>query len=65
MTKLKNWFLLHFLPVWAKESVYRENQKLKQKIMEQQSEINQLKAYAAGLEYALRRRITIHNGVKQ
>ena len=65
MRKIKDWFFLNFLPVWAKEGVYKENQKLKQKIIDQQNEISRLKAYAAGLEYATRRRITINNEVKQ
>ncbi len=65
MKKLKNWLLLRFLPVWAKESVYRENQMLKQKIASQQNEIDRLNAYIAGLEYGARRRVTINNEVKQ
>ena len=65
MKKLKNWLLLLFLPVWAKESVYRENQMLKQKIASQQNEIDRLNAYIAGLEYGARRRVTINNEVKQ
>lgn len=65
MRKFKNWLWLHFLPVWAKESVYKENAKLKQRVLDQQQEINRLNAYISGLEYALRRRITINNGVKQ
>ena len=65
MKKLKNWLLLRFLPVWAKESVYRENQILKQKIASQQNEIDRLNAYIAGLEYGARRRVTINNEVKQ
>lgn len=65
MRKIKDWFLLHFLPVWAKESVYKENQKLKQKVLDQQQEIHRLNAYISGLEYSLRRKITINNEVKQ
>lgn len=65
MKKLKNWLLLRFLPVWAKESVYQENQKLKQKITSQQNEIDRLNAYISGLEYAARRRVIVNNEVKQ
>lgn len=63
MNKIREWLLLHFLPAWAKESVYAENQRLKKRIEEQRQEIDRLNAYAAGLEYALKRRIVIRNEV--
>lgn len=65
MSKIKEWFLLRFLPAWAKESVYKENQKLRERIEEQQNEIERLNAYASGLEYVARRRVIIRNEVKQ
>lgn len=65
MKKLRNWLLLQFLPAWAKQSVYRENEQLKMQISEQQQQINQLRAYASGLEYALRRRVVIKNEVSK
>ncbi len=65
MRKLKNWLYLRFLPAWAKEGVYKENQQLREKIADQKHEIDRLNAYAAGLEYALKRRVVIKNEVKQ
>lgn len=65
MRKIKDWLLLRFLPAWAKESVYAENRRLRERIEEQQHEFDRLEAYAAGLEYALRRRVVIRNEVKQ
>lgn len=65
MRKLKEWIIAQFLPVWAKEQVYAENRKLAQKIEEQQREIERMTAYAAGLEYALRRRIVIKSEVSK
>lgn len=65
MRKIKDWLLLRFLPAWAKESVYAENRRLRERIEEQQHELDRLEAYAAGLEYALRRRVVIRNEVKQ
>ena len=65
MRKIKDWLLLRFLPAWAKESVYAENRRLRERIEEQRHELYQLEAYAAGLEYALRRRVVIRNEVKQ
>lgn len=64
MKKLRDWLLLRFLPAWAKESVYEENQRLRDKLEEKQHEIDRLNAYAAGLEYAARRRVVIKNEVK-
>ena len=41
MKKIKNWFYNHFLPMWAKESVFREykntqleNEELRKKVAE-------------------------------
>ena len=65
MRKLKDWFLLRFLPAWAKESVYAENKRLRESLEAQQHEIDRLNAYAAGLEYALKRRVVIKNEVKR
>lgn len=65
MGKIKEWLLLHFLPVWAKETVYKENKKLRAALLEKEQEIERLSAYSDGLEYALRRRIVIRNEVKQ
>ena len=63
MRKLKNWLMLRFLPAWAKESVYRENGELRRRNSELKAEIARLNAYIDGLEYGMRRRITINNGV--
>lgn len=65
MTKLRDWLLMRFLPAWAKESVYKENQILRAQIERQRHEIERLTAYTGGLEYALRRGVTIRNEVKQ
>lgn len=65
MRKIKDWLLLRLLPAWAKESVYAENRRLRERIEEQRHELDRLEAYAAGLEYALRRRVVIRNEVKQ
>lgn len=63
MTKLRDRLLLQFLPAWAKESVYRENEDLRRRVAELKGEIARLEAYAAGLERGLRRGVTIHNEV--
>lgn len=65
MKRIRDWLLLRFLPAWAKESVYKENQRLRDKLEQQQHEIDRLNAYAAGLEYAVRRRMVIKNEVSK
>lgn len=65
MKKLRDWLLMRFLPAWAKESVYKENKLLREKLAQQKQEIERLNAYAAGLEFAMRRRVVIKNEVKQ
>lgn len=65
--KIKRWMLERFLPAWAKDSVYRENAALRDKLERQEQEIGRLNAYIDGLETALRamRRIVIQNEVSQ
>ena len=65
MKKFKDWLLLRFLPAWAKETVYKENYRLLEKIAEQKSEIDRLNAYIDGLEYAVRRSVIVKNEVRQ
>lgn len=66
MRKFKTWLMERFLPAWAKDSVYRENQILRAKLDDRDREIRELNAYIDGLETALRsmRRIVIQNEVK-
>jgi len=66
MGKLKTWLLERFLPAWAKDTVYRENEALKARVAQQAQDIRELNAYIDGLETGLRsmRRVVIQNGVK-
>lgn len=61
----RNWLVERFLPVWAKESVLRERDALRRQVEDLTRENQRLRAYAAGLEYGLRRRITIRNEVNR
>lgn len=65
MRHVRKWLLERFLPAWAKDSVYRENRALRDKLDRQEQDIRELNAYIDGLETALRsmRRIVIQNGV--
>ena len=63
MRKLKEWFLITFLPGWAKETVLRDNRALQQKLDAQRAELDRLRAYVDGLEFAIRRRVVVKNEV--
>ena len=69
MRKIRQWLLERFLPAWAKDSIYRENAALRDKLerQEQEQELRELHAYIDGLETAMRtmRRIVIQNGVNR
>lgn len=67
MRRFRIWLLDRFLPAWAKDSICRENQALRDKLAEHEQKIRELNAYIDGLEAGLRsmRRIVIQNGVSQ
>ncbi len=51
---MKRWFLEHFLPMWAKESVLRDNRALKRQIRSLEHQLQIREAYIRGLESGLR-----------
>lgn len=67
MKRIKEWLINKFLPAWAKDSLYKENQALKEKNAELRSEIQRLNAYIDGLETGMRaqRRVIINNEVSK
>lgn len=65
MHRLKQWLISEFLPVYLKESILKENTALRSKVAELEHRLEAQRAYSAGLEYALRRRITIRNEVQK
>lgn len=64
---LKEWLLGRFLPMWAKETVYKDNQRLQDEVKALQAENSELRAYIDGLERGMRsqRRIVIRNEVSK
>ena len=64
MRRFKRWLIEVFLPTWAKESVVKENEALRERNRELNEEINRLNAYIDGLEAGIRaqRRIIINTG---
>ena len=51
---MKKWFLEHFLPMWAKETVLKDNRALYRKNRLLREEIARQQAYIRGLEMGLR-----------
>lgn len=64
MKKFKRWLIEHFLPVYLKEELLKENARLREQLVDRDIHIKELNAYIEGLEYGLRnqRRIIINNG---
>ena len=51
---MKKWLQKYYLPMWAKQTVLRENRELNRQNEKLQQEINRLDAYIAGLHKGLR-----------
>ena len=65
--RLKNWITTTFLPAWAKDSVYRENEALRAELADLRAKLREREAFIEGLERGVRaqRRIVINNEVKK
>ena len=61
---MKNWLVDNFLPMWAKETVLRENRHLRQENQALQQEVDRLDAYARGLRTGLRAAYRSRGGEK-
>lgn len=53
-TCLRHWLAQRFLPLWAKETILAENERLRGELERQRAENERLRAYAEGLEAGLR-----------
>lgn len=53
---MKKWFLMRFLPMWAKETVLKDNRRLVRQLRKLQQENAQLQCYIRGIHKALPRR---------
>lgn len=64
---MKKWLQERFLPMWAKESVLRDNRQLRRQVRHLEQELSRVKAYVRGLELGQRagKRVQIYNGGKQ
>ena len=61
---MKKWLLERFLPMWAKETVFRDNRALAKENRALQEKVRQLESYIEGLQTGLRagRKIQILTG---
>ena len=64
MRKFRKWLIGKYLPGQMKETVLRENEKLKSENMALRAELKAQVSYSEGLEYGIRavRKITINTG---
>ena len=53
---MKKWFFDRFLPMWAKESVLRDNRILLRENQALHQQVKELKAYIRGMQAGLRRK---------
>lgn len=62
--KIKRWLIERILPVWAREELMAEIERLKESNRQLAAERDRLNAYIEGLETGIRaqRRIIINNG---
>lgn len=62
--RLKRWLIERILPVWAREELMTEIERLKESNRQLAAERDRLNAYIAGVESGIRaqRRIVINNG---
>lgn len=67
MKKIKHWLITRVLPVWAKETLLRENERLTEENRELKARINQLLSYIDGLEAGMKsqRRVVINNNLSE
>ena len=52
--RIKKWFLERFLPMWAKETVFKDNRRLLLQLRQAQQENERLRAYIKGLRQGVR-----------
>ncbi len=61
---MKKWLINRFLPMWAKETVFRENRKLKHQNRQLSRQIRELESYIRGM-HRVCPRVIIKTGGEQ
>ena len=64
MRKIKNWLCNHFLPMWAKETIFADYKKLQSENERLLVQLAEKEAYIEGLQTGIKsmRRIVINTG---
>lgn len=64
MEKIKRWLIEQVLPIWARDQLMKENERLNEEIRKLRVTIAEKDAYIEGLEHGIRaqRRIVINAG---
>ena len=52
---MKKWFLERFLPMWAKQTVLKDNRRLARRLRESEQEKKILQSYIDGIHRGIRR----------
>ena len=59
---MKRWLVEQFLPMWAKESVLRDNRAMRRRIRELEKQLDIQRSYIRGLESGLKAAKKIQKG---
>ena len=59
---MKRWLVEQFLPMWAKESVLRDNRAMRRQIRELEKQLQIQRSYIRGLESGLKAAKKIQKG---
>ena len=59
---MKKWLIEKFLPMWAKESVLRDNRAMRRQIRELEKQLDIQRSYIRGLESGLKAAKKIQKG---
>lgn len=62
LTRIKDWFLNRFLPMWAKETLLQDNRNLQNEVAALREKLARKEAYISGMEAGIKsqRRIIIN-----
>ena len=54
MKRLRKWLIENYLPMWAKEVLWKENRQLRREVRQLRQQLAVMEAYQKGLQRGLR-----------